>query len=316
MGKRKRTIGVVLAVLGVVLVVFGAVWVTVIFPGISKIPANLNVSTYQEGTVTLFDADTQQAVVYNVINTRYTKAVRSTADTVYVAEDNTFVNADTGEDIPALRTSLLQAVDRVGRGQVPGHGDKDRAGQFAFPRNVEAGKDYPFWITGNPVVLDAKYTGEDKFEGLTVYVYEVATPEEGVTVPAGLYTPEQQLYQRVEMWVEPVSGTPVYVESANTRTTKIPVPDELFPTTGPMTYEEVTIYADDLAFNQETVDMMLKDARFYHWGVPWGATYLPLLVFVLGGLMLLAGVVLVTRRAEVPAAAGLPGEMTGVVPTK
>jgi len=311
-GRHKKT-GKVLLALGAVLVIFGVVWVTVIFPEINKIPGDLVFSTDQQGTVTVFDSDSMQPVTYDVIGTRAYEAVRSTSSTVYLTETCTFVDADTGEPLTFLDSSYLLAIDRAERVNVPGCGDMDREGYFSFPRGVEPGRDYPLWITGNPAPVDATYIGEEQFRGLPVYVYELETPEEGLTVPAGLDTPEMQVHQYIKQFVEPVSGLTVYMESTTSRTARIPVLDDLFPNTVDPVLTEVTVYEDSLVFTDETVDRLVHDASFYHWALPWGSTHLPRLVFGLGIVMLIAGPVLLTRRPrEAAALEGIPSEATGL----
>jgi len=53
------------------------------------------------------------------------------------------------------------------------------------------------------------------------------------------------------MKVEPASGVVVYFASTTSRSGKIPVQDELFPTTGALTYKDVTFYGDSLTFTDE-----------------------------------------------------------------
>jgi hypothetical protein len=310
MKTRKTLIGKVLLVLGSVLVIFGALWVAIIFPGINRVPADLVFSTEQDGTVAVYDSDLMQPVSYDVVGTRGYEGVRSRGDTVYLRESCSFINTDTGEGLPFLDSEFLLAIDCNERANVPGHGDREREGYWSFPRDVKAGQEYPFWITANPEPLNAQYLREDEFRGLHVYVYEIQTPAEGITVPAGLFTPEMQLHQWILQMVEPVSGLTVYMESTTERTAMVPVLDEFFPTTGTTTYAEVTLYEDSLVFTDATVDKMVNDARFYHWALPWGSTHMPRLVFGLGILMLIVGPVLLSRKfSRVPAFDGLPGEI-------
>lgn len=292
---RKKCVAIPIAVIGVALLIFGAVWMTVIFPALNKIPADLRSVTQQQGTVTVFDPDTYQLVTYDVIGTRKYETVRCCGDVIYLEEDITFVDANTGQEIPSLASNILLAVDRVSCTNVPGHGDKDREGYWSFPRDVKADQIYPFWITGSPTPLDAKYRGEEDFKGLHVLVYEITTPEEGITVPAGIFTPAMQLYQYLMMKVEPVSGVTVYFESATTRTAKIPVFDGV---ASEPTFTDMTMYTDDLVFTEESVAQLVHDARFYHWALPWGNTYLPWLALGLGIALLMLGSILLTRRAE------------------
>lgn len=283
----------VLAAIAVALVIFGVVWVTIIFPGMKKVPPDLDQAVQYQGTVTVLDAETYQPVTYDAIVTRRCQAVRCSGDVIYIDEDVSFVDSKTGQEIPSLHESELLAVDRISRTNVPGYGDKNREGLWQFPLDVKAGQNYPVWVTGSPTTLDARYVGEEDFRGLHVLVYEVATPEEGVAVPAGIFTPEMQLYQWIKVKVEPVSGITVYFESTSKRMAKIPVFDDVFPNTGATAFSDMTVYESSLVFTDETIEQQVHDASFYHWALSWGNTYLPWLVFGLGAVMGLLGSILV-----------------------
>ncbi len=300
MGRRKKLAGRILTILGAVLVIFGALWVTLIFPGMNKIPGDLNQVSQQEGTVVLWDAEAMQPVTYNVRNTTVYSPVRSTAGVVYLREDNTFINTDTGENMPQLAVSAVMAVDRVNRGHVPERGDLDRSGYFSFPAGVEAGTEYPIWITGTPEPLVARHIGEEQIEGLNVMVFELATPEEGLSIPAGVGTPAQQLFQTIIMKVEPVSGTTVYASAKTELTSLLPFPHEYMPNTGPMSYREVTVYKDELVTAAATQAELLAEAKQWKMMLPWGTTHLPQIFFALGLVMVIGGPILMTRKVVVP----------------
>jgi hypothetical protein len=99
------------------------------------------------------------------------------------------------------------------------------------------------------------------------------------------------------MYVEPVSGVTVYFESTTKRSGKIPVPDELFPNTGPLTYKDVTFYEDSLKFTDETVADLVGQAKSAKMQVTFAKNVLPWLS--IGGGILLVGVgVFVARRSR------------------
>jgi len=294
---KRRYIGIALAVIGILLVIFGAVWMTAIFPQISKVPANLKQSTEQQGTVELFDPGTGQLQHYDVTNTRNYSADKCSGNIIYIWEDIPFTDVATGQDIPALHTRTLLAIDRVTRANVWGHGDGNRDGYWGFPRNVKRDVVYPFWNTGNPSNLDCIFTGEEDFNGIHVYIFKMSTPDDGLVIPAGIDTPEMKVYQTITQWVEPVSGLTVRFESTTKRTTRIPVPDSLFPNTGPITYTDITLYEDNLEFTDATVEQMSHDAKFYHWVLPFAETTVPWLSIGLG-LVLIIGSALLIRTAS------------------
>ncbi len=303
--------GLVLTVVAATLIIFGGIWTAIIFPSLDKVPADLKRSVQYEGTQKVLDPDTRQMVSYNVMVTRRFDAVKSRGDTVYLKEDISFVDVDTGQSIPSLHQTALLAIDRASRTNVPGHGDRNREGYWSFPRDVKADKVYPIWISGNPQTLDARYVGVEDFRGLHVLVYEIATPEGGLTIPTGLFTPETQHYQQITMKVEPVSGVTVYFETTVKRTSKLPVTDELFPSTGDMTFTDMTVSETRMAFTEETVVQLVHDGKFYRWALPWGNTYLPWTVFGLGFVLCIVAWRLVLRRevAEVPAVEPVDAEV-------
>jgi uncharacterized membrane protein len=92
----RRKIGVAFCVLGVLLAIFGIVWITAIWPGLAKIPADLDQETIQQGTVTLYDAQHDAYVTYNVTNSRHYVAVKASKNIVYLDETIAFTNTDTG----------------------------------------------------------------------------------------------------------------------------------------------------------------------------------------------------------------------------
>ncbi len=316
--KRKRRIGIVLATIAVALITFGVVWVTIIFPGLKKLPADLNQAVQYQGTVTVLDPETYQPVTYDdVILTRRCQAVRSSGDVIYIEEEVSFVDSKTGLEISSLYGSELLAVDRVSRANVPGYGDENREGLWQFPLDVKTGQDYPVWLTGSPTTLDARYVGEKDFRGLHVLVYEIATPDEGVTTPAGIFTPEMQLYRWIKVRVEPASGVTVYMEDTQKRTSKIPVFDDLFPNTGDITFTDMTVFETSLVFTEETIEREVDDASFYRWALSWGNTYLPWLVFGFGVVMGLLGSILVigVKVKRIPIAKPAKDDLAQVQPT-
>lgn len=295
---RKRRTGIILIVIGVVLVIFGAVWMTVIFPALDKLPADLERAVQYEGTVSVFDSEAYQLVTYDVLVTRSYHAVKCRGDTLYLEEDVSFADAHTGQEIPSLHSVSLLAVDRVSRMHVPGHGDQNREGYWSFPRAVKADRNYSLWIEGNPTTLEARCVGEEDFRGLRVLPYEAATPEEGLTIPRGLFTPEMQLYQQIKMKVEPISGVTVYFENTIRITSKFPVFDDVFPETGNMTFTDMIVNESSMAFTEETVAQLVHDGKFYRWALPWGRTYMLWIAFGLGTALVALGSILLARKAE------------------
>ncbi len=66
----RRKIGVALCILGVLLAVFGIVWMTVVWPSLAKVPADLEQQVDLQGTVSLYDSERGANVSFDVIGHR------------------------------------------------------------------------------------------------------------------------------------------------------------------------------------------------------------------------------------------------------
>lgn len=296
-GSGKSKIGLVLCVLGVCLAIFGIVWTTVVWPNLSKLPADLSQQVDIQGTIKLYDPATGGQMAFDIIGARKYVAVAHTDDLIWLQEDIWFniAGTDPPQEVPGVRARYLMGLDRSTKQHVEGRGDGIAGGYFSHPFNVEKDKAYPWWNEGTPMLLDNVYVGEMDFQGLHVYVVEMSTPEGGVQTPASFDTPAMTIEQKVTMYVEPVTGSGVYMEGLTKRTGMIPVPDPDFPTTAPMTYQEVTFYEDSLTFTQETIDELIDIAAKAKTQIKLARDLLPWLSIGLGVLLILVGLFLVLR---------------------
>jgi hypothetical protein len=295
----KRKIGVALCVLGVLLAIFGIIWITVIWPSLARIPADLDQETIQQGTVTLYDAGHDAYVTYDITSSRHYVALKASSSIVYLNETITYTDTATGQGIPSVSASYLNGIDRVTRKHVEGRGDGIGGGYFSFPFSVDKDEIYPWWNEGNPENIECKYVDETDFEGLHVYIFKMSTPDGGLTIPAGFLLPDLQTYlpamridQTVTLYVEPISGVTVYFESTTKRSGTIPVPDELFPATGSLTYKDVNFYEDSLTFTQGTIDDLVGQAKSAKMQVAFAKNVLPWLSIGGGILLVVVGIFL------------------------
>ncbi len=295
----RRKIGVVLGVLGVLALVFGVVWMTVVWPRLAKIPADLVQQVDLQGTMTLFDPGQGREVTHNVDGHRKYTALSATDDVVYLREDIWFEAAGAGQEVS--RQQFMLGIDRVTRQNVDGLGDGCGGGHYTFPFDVKKDKVYPFWNEGNPVNIDCAFVEEQDFEGVHVYVFQMSTPAGGLTLPASFETPAMTIEQTVTLWVEPVTGIPLQIEDHTKRFGDIPVPDPDFPNTAPMTYRQVTFYEDDLKFTEDTVAGLKDDANAARTQVTLGKNLVPWLSVASGILLVLVSVFLVIRPGKAAA---------------
>jgi len=301
----KKWIGVILAGIGGILLIFGIVWTTVAVPALTKLPCNLQKTVNLTGTVKMLDSNGQPVEYANVLGTRDYWVEHCRGDLAYVREDITFADVDTQTDIPSLHTNVLFGVSRVTMANVPGHGDEDRQGQWNLPGGLKPNEDFQLWITGNSEPVLARFVGEEEFRGLRVFVYESSTPEEGMCIPPGLYSPAMRTHQWSVMKVEPVSGTGVFSAGSTKKTSMIPVPDVLLPNTGPMQYVETTLYEDHFTYTEETIDRFVKDAKYYKNLLPIIRVYVPWASIGLGLAQIFLGLaVVVMSRSSAKQIAG------------
>ncbi len=250
-----------------------------------------------------------RAVSFDVSGHRKYTALSATDDIVYLQEDIWFEIAGTDQELKAIREQFLLGIDRVTRQNVEGRGDGVGGGHYNFPFNVSKDNVYPFWNEGNPENINAEYVGEEDFEGLHLYIFEMSTPDEGLTIPGSFDTPTMRVDQTIRLYVEPVTGVPVKMEDNTKRSGLIPVPDESFPTTAPLTYKEVTFYGDNLTFTQGTIDDLVGQAKSGKTQVALAKNLLPWLSIGVGIVFIAVGIFL-TLKASKPAPTPEP-QVTG-----
>lgn len=294
----RRKIGIALCLVGVALVIFGIVWAKVVFPNLTKMPANLDQETIQEGTVSVYDPAQNGNITYNVTNSRHYVAVWASKDIVCLHDKITFTNNDTNEPIPSLAADYFLGVDRVTRENVEGRGDGVGGGLFCFPFNVSKDKTYIWYNEGNPATIDSRYIGEKEVQGLRALGFEMSTPDEGLNIPASFDQPAMRIDQKLTMWVDPVTGTGLLMESVTKRTGQIPVPDKQFPTTNPPTYETVTFYEDNLKFTQNTTDDLVAMAKDAKTQINLAKNVLPWLTIGGGAIVFVLGAFLALRKGR------------------
>jgi hypothetical protein len=301
----RRKIGVALCILGVLLAVFGIIWMTVIWPSLTKVPSDLEQQVDLQGTVSLYDDGLGTNVSYDVIGHRKYTALKASEDILYLDEDVWFdlAGTDPPQELEQLREEFFLGIDRVTRRNLEGRGDGIGGGHYSFPFNVSKDKVYPFWNEKNPENLDCRYDGETNFEGLHVYIFKMSTPEEGLTTPASFDIPEMRIDQQITLYVEPVSGVTVLSESITKRSGTIPMPDELYPATGPVTNKAVTFYEDNLTFTQATIDDLVDQARNAKTQVTLAKDLLPWLSIGCGIVLIAVGLFLALKAGKSAASA-------------
>jgi len=274
---KKQKLGLSMIPGGLILIVLGALWTGVLFPSMAKIPCDLSSTTYQEGTVTMLNTQTYQPVTYNVTGTRVVEATGCEGNTVFLTEDVSFIDNDTGEAIPMLVSYSEMAVDRSTKMYVPGAVDEYREGYWTTPSGVTEDDVLDVWITGMPTTIQSGFDGWEDLEGVHLMCKYATTPEGGITVPATGTTPEMTIYAEYWSKVEPTSGALVDSASQRTRTMMV-------------SGNEITVYEDDLEFTDGQVEELLEDAKEYKSQITLYGTTMPWVIIIIGILEMALGV--------------------------
>jgi hypothetical protein len=281
---KKQKLGLSMIPGGLILIVLGALWMGVLFPSMSKIPCDLSSTTYQEGTVTMLNTQTYQPVTYNVTGTRVVEATGCEGNTVFLTEDVSFIDNDTGDPIQMLVSYSEMAVDRSTKMYVPGAVDEYREGYWMTPAGVTEDDVLDVWITGMPTTIQSRFDGWEDLEGVHLMCRYATTPEGGITVPATDTTPEMTIYAEYWSKVEPTSGALVDSASQRTRSMMMPNPADT------SSYIEVTVYEDDLEFTDGQVEELIEDAKEYKSQITLYGTTMPWVIIIIGILEMVLGV--------------------------
>jgi hypothetical protein len=286
---------IILAILGAILAVFGALWVSVIFPAVDKMPGDYEATYYFGGQFEQMDPATMGMVTIPVEQTRAQKAVGTQDGALLIHEVRTVKNAVTGEDLSAIygeestvavnprNNEFITEVDEMGRW-----------GYYGPPRPLAAGDTINIWNPGAGQPLPAIYAGEETFRGLNVYVFETA--EQGINIGKEPTSGMDLIFDiQMTLWVEPSSGT--VVDQTSETVTSINFMGTLMPVNISTTY-----------FAEETIVEMMDIARSASWLLLWFRTLVPWIAIGLGCVLVSFCAVTVAVRNLRKARAGKPVE--------
>jgi hypothetical protein len=155
-------------------------------------------------------------------------------------------------------TEIL-GVDRSTRQYVSGYGDMDRSGQFSFPGGLEK-RDYSLWSPSARRPLEAKFTGEEDFQGLKVFTFKIGELDLDMGTQSGTNLP-QVMDAIVRLKVEPISGVTVDTESL-TLMKIIPMPGLKTP-----------FYISSLSFTNDTIADFIDTAGSARSMILWATVY-------------------------------------------
>jgi hypothetical protein len=274
---------IILAVVGALLAIFGALWISVIFPALDKMPADYTESYTFEGTFSVMNPATQQLDTFPVEQTLTEEAVGTEDGALLLHEVRTVVNAATGTDISAIYgDDSILAIDARTMEFQQSVDERGRSGQFAPPRPLSEGESYDLWIPATQQPLTANYVRTEDFRGMTVFVYELSAqnfslgndPQSGM--PLSLST-------TITQWVEPSSGTVVNNDSVTT-------------TSVDMMGMQIPVQISSLYFTEGTIASLMDTARSAHWMLLWFRTLVPWLALGFGAFLVVSAALIVMVR--------------------
>jgi hypothetical protein len=280
-----------LSITGLVVVVFAIVWLLAIFPAMAKLPADYHKVVNFDGDYYVLNADTQTMDEIPVCVEREQLATDVQGNALLIDETVTCTHALAGMELPQFGAFGKLAVDRSTRAFVSGQGDSvasysdmERSGQFCFPSDLKK-ESYDLWVSSAGRPLEAAFTGEEEFNGLKVFDFEVS--EQGLDIGAQEGTGIPRVMDIViDLKVEPVSGATVYTES-NSTYSMVPAPDMKIP-----------YYISSIAFTQETIDELTDTAASSRSLILWTSFYGFWIAIAVGAALLVTGIVMAVRSKE------------------
>ena len=284
---QRKTWNTVLISLGSVLIIISLIWLFAIFPVMDKIPTDHHKVINFEGFYKVMNPQTQSLDEIPVNVTREQQATEIQDNVLIIKQVITTTHAVAGMELAQFGLTEVLGVDRSTRQYSPGYGDMDRSGQFSFPGALEK-KDYSLWIPTAGRPLDAKFMGEEDFQGLRVFTFKVSELGLDIGTQSGTDLP-QVLDTVIRLKVEPVSGVTVYSESLII--IKIVIVSGL----------EAPVYISSLKFTDDTITGLVDTASSARSMLHWAKVYGFWLVIGVGVVLTLVGVLgaIRTRPGEV-----------------
>lgn len=275
---------IILAATGALLVIFGALWISVIFPALDKVPADYENSYQFEGTFSVINPDTLSLDTFPVAQTIVQKAVGTEDGALLVHQVRSITNLATGDDISARygddSTLAIDGRTLAFRSDVD---ERGRAGQWGPPRPLSEGDTYALWHPGAGQSLTATYVRTEDFRGLGVLVFEING-------------------QDINIGTEPQSGLPLLMDTTITQRVEpssgaVVTNDSLTITSLDLFGEKMELVVSDLRFTEGTIAQMMDTARCASWMLLWFRTLVPWLAIGFGGLLVAGSATTVAVRS-------------------
>lgn len=273
--------------------VVGSAWA----PGVmKKTPLDVNSTTYLTGNAEMIDVSEGGTNEFPVKVTSVTKTdSNASTDEVVVFQGTTCVVNTSGGETPDCVTGdddrlVSASEDAFASDRVSGLAVSDQGAfvpnpvegreglQNKWPFDAEK-KTYPYWDGMLGQTVDAEYVGSDTIDGLEVYNYEVSVSEQPAEVSDGI----QGLYSTDKtITIEPKTGSIVDQSQHEVRTLE----------------DGTTLLDLDVSFTDDQIQSGVDEAKGNVRSLNLVGGTVPLVGFILGPILLIAGAVTLLRSRE------------------
>ncbi len=207
-GKAKGRRGFIILGVGLILVILGVLWMTVLWPTLTKLPTSLNRTAYFDGNVTVPDqANPGKMITFPVEQVVQLKG-NGTQDGALFIHETYIMNDATGKEIPAYHFEETMAVDRKTLKIVPEIDEQHGSGYWAPPSGLGEGDTFDLWNAGGHRALAQTYVRDDTFRGMKVVIF--MTDEKDISLGNDSHTQLPLLYDVVViLTIDPKTGAVV-----------------------------------------------------------------------------------------------------------
>lgn len=281
MGLRWKGWSMGLTISGFLLVALALVWLLVVFPIMAKMPADYERVINFEGTYQVMNPETGMLDEIPVNVEREQQATDVQGNVLIINQTITSTHAQAGIELTDFGLSEVLGVDRSTRAYDPDCSDMGCTGQFSFPSGVEE-ESYSIWVQNAGRPLDAEFTGEEDFHGLSIFTFQISEQALDIGLQASTGLP-QVVDVLINLKVEPVSGVTVDTQS-DTTIKVVPAPGM-----------EMPVYISSLSFTDETMTDLVDTASSARNMILWATVYGFWIAIGLGAALTLGGVIMAAR---------------------
>jgi len=275
--------GIVVCVVGIVLVILGVIWSMVIFPALSKVPTDLDKTLYFDGNFTVPNQATGSMVTFPIEQILQQNGNGTQDGALFVHEKYTVKNAATGDDLSAYYgIEQTLAVDRKTLEIVTNVDEQHRSGYWGPPKGLGKGDTFDLWNPGAHRALKATYVKDDTFRGLKVVIFQIDAKD----ISLG-NDPQRQLPMLMDtvinLTIEPKTGV-------------VADEDALTTTSLSMGGQKVPVMITYVRYAERTIVDLVDTANDARGKLLWFETVIPWVVGGVGAILVLIGLMLMTRK--------------------